>query len=59
MCSRPSLRSFPNVAFETVPIFVRLTMALSRSFKDDIHTLYAIESNKNDAVVVAVVVVVE
>ena len=30
-----SLRSFPNVAFEMVPMFVRLTMALSRPFKED------------------------
>ena len=28
--STPSLRSFPNAAFETVPMFVFLTMALSR-----------------------------
>ena len=30
-----SLRSFPNVAFERVPMFVWLTMALSRPFKED------------------------
>ena len=30
MSSTPSLRSFPNVAFETGPMMVRLTMALSR-----------------------------
>ena len=30
MRSTPSLTSFPNVAFETVPVFVWLTMALSR-----------------------------
>ena len=35
MRSTPSLTSFPNVAFETVPMFVRLTMALSRPFKED------------------------
>ena len=35
MRSTPSLRSFPNVAFETVPMFVWLTMALSRPFKED------------------------
>ena len=35
MRSTPSLRSFPNVAFETVPMFVWLTMALSRPFKKD------------------------
>ena len=29
-----SLRSFPNVAFETVPMFVWLTMTLSRPFKE-------------------------
>ena len=29
----PSLRSFPNIPFETVPMFVWLTMALSRNFK--------------------------
>ena len=28
--STPSLRSFPSVAFETVPMFIWLTMALSR-----------------------------
>ena len=32
---RSSLRSFLNVAFETVPMFVWLTMALSRPFKED------------------------
>ena len=35
MRSTPSLRSFPNFAFETVPMFVRLTMAFSRPFKED------------------------
>ena len=35
MHSTPSLRSVPKVAFETVPMFVRLTMALSRPFKED------------------------
>ena len=34
MCSTPYLRSFPNVAFEMVPVFVWLTMALSRPFKE-------------------------
>ena len=36
MCaSTPPLRSFPSVAFETVPMFVWLTMALSRPLKED------------------------
>ena len=35
MRSTTSLRSFPNDAFETVPMFVWLTMALSRPFKED------------------------
>ena len=35
MRSTPSLRSFPNFAFERVPMFVWLTMALSRPFKED------------------------
>ena len=35
MLSTRSLRSFPNVAFETVPMFVWLTKALSRPFKED------------------------
>ena len=30
-----SLERVPNVASETVPVFVRLTMALSRPFKAD------------------------
>ena len=30
-----SLRSVPNVAFETAPMSVWLTMALSRPFKED------------------------
>ena len=30
MRSTPSLRSFPDVAIETVPVFVWLTMVLSR-----------------------------
>ena len=34
MRSTPSL-SFPNVAFETVPVFVWLTMVLTRPFKED------------------------
>ena len=33
MRSTPSLRSFPNVAFQTVPVFVWLTMALVSSFE--------------------------
>ena len=33
MRSTPSLRRFPNFALETVPVFVWLTMALSRPFK--------------------------
>ena len=36
MRSIPSLSEVsPKVAFETVPIFVSLTMALSRPFKED------------------------
>ena len=35
MRSIPSFRRFPNVAFETVPMFVWLTMALSCPFKED------------------------
>ena len=35
MRSTPSLRSFPNVSFETVPVFVWLTMAPYRPFKED------------------------
>ena len=35
MRSISSLGRFPNVAFETVLMFVRLTMALSRPFKED------------------------
>ena len=41
MCSEkpiripPCLSGFPNVAFETVPMFVWLTMALSRPFRKD------------------------
>ena len=35
MHSTLSIRGFPNVAFETVPVFVWLTMALSRPFKED------------------------
>ena len=35
MRSTSSFRSFPNVAFGTVPMFVWLTMALSRPFKED------------------------
>ena len=31
----PSLGIFPNVAFETVPMFVGLTITLSRPFKED------------------------
>ena len=32
----PSLSSFPSVAFEAVPMFVWLTMVLSRPFKEDL-----------------------
>ena len=35
MRSTPSVRGFPNVAFETAPMFVWLTMALSRPFKEE------------------------
>ena len=35
MCSTPSHRSFSSVVFETVPMFIWLTMALSRPFKED------------------------
>ena len=35
MRSTPSLRSFPKVACETVPVFVRRTMAICRPFKED------------------------
>ena len=35
MRSTPSLRSFPNVALETVPILVWLTMAISHPPKED------------------------
>ena len=35
MRSTPSLRGFPSVAFETVPMFVWLTMTLSRPVKED------------------------
>ena len=35
MCSTPSLRRFPNGAFKTGPMFVWLTMALSRPFMED------------------------
>ena len=33
ICAPPCLRSFPNVAFEMVPVFIRLMMALSLSFQ--------------------------
>ena len=35
MCSTPSHRSFPNVVFETVAMFIWLTMSLSCPFKED------------------------
>ena len=35
MRSAPSLWSVPNIAFETVPIFVRLRMTFSRPFKEN------------------------
>ena len=38
MRSTPSLRTFPNAAYETVPVIVRLTMTLSRPFKEDLST---------------------
>ena len=34
MCSTPFSEVFPNVAFETVPMFVCLKMTLSRPFKE-------------------------
>ena len=37
--STPCLRSFPNVVFQTVPMFVLLAMALSRPFKEDLLAL--------------------
>ena len=42
MHSTPSLQSFPNVAFETVPMFVWLTMALSHPFKEDCLALFIV-----------------
>ena len=33
--STPALRSFPNVAFEMVPLFLWLTLALSHPFRED------------------------
>ena len=39
MRSTPSLRSYLNVAIETVSIFVCLTTALSRPFKEDLLAL--------------------
>ena len=39
MRSTPSLRGFPNVAFETVPMFVWLTLTISRPFKEDLLAL--------------------
>ena len=39
MLSTLSLRSFPNVTFETVPMFIWLTMALSCPFKENHLTL--------------------
>ena len=33
--STPTLRSFPNVVFEMVPMFLWLTMALSHPFRED------------------------
>ena len=35
ICAPPRLRSFLNIAFETVPMFVWLMMALSCPFKED------------------------
>ena len=35
ICALCHLSSFPNVAFETVPMFIWLTMALYHSFKED------------------------
>ena len=35
MRSTPSLRSFPNLAFEMVPMFIWLTMTLSCPLKED------------------------
>jgi len=45
MRSTPSLRSFPNLAFETVPVFNWLTMALSCPFKEDCPALIHIIHN--------------
>ena len=39
MCSTPSLRRSPNIAFETVPICIWSTMALSRPFNQDCRAL--------------------
>ena len=50
MRSKPSLRRFPNIAFETVPMFVRLTMIRShllnegrRPFSFYVSLLHAID----------------
>ena len=48
MRSNSSLRNFPNAAFETVAMFVGLTMALSRPFKEDLSSVssFAEEATK-------------
>ena len=39
MRSTPSLSCFPNIDFKTVPMFIRLTKALSCPFKEDLLAL--------------------
>ena len=48
MCSTPSLRSFPSVAFETVPTFDRLTMTLFRPFKEYRPALHCETASQKD-----------
>ena len=46
VCALPCLRNFPNLAFETVPVFVRFTMALSRPLKEK-HRVKPVSSRRS------------
>ena len=53
MCSTQSLRSFPNVAFETIPMFARLMMALFCPFNEESSSASSFHASLLQAIVPA------
>ena len=45
MCSTPSLRDFPNVAFQTVPVFIWMMLSLFHPSKNDCRALGCVSAD--------------